>query len=66
MPPMNCPQISGTAAATMSQKLKAFKRGKAISLAPIMIGMMKLPKGPVTMMIVPTIIKIPCVPTIEL
>ena len=28
-------------------------------IMPIMIGMMKLPNGPVTMMIVPTIIKIP-------
>ena len=50
----------------MSQKLNAFKRGNAISRAPIMIGMMKFPNGPVTMMIVATIMIIPWVPTIEL
>ena len=44
----------------------ALSRGKAMSLAPIMIGRMKLAKGPETMMIVAMIITMPWIVTIEL
>ena len=37
-----------------------------MSRAPIMIGRMKLPNGPVTMMIVAMIMMMPCRPTTSL
>ena len=57
-PTKKLPRIGGTAATTV-QKLSAFNRGKAMSLAPIMIGMMKLANGPETMMIVAMIMTMP-------
>ena len=57
-PTKKLPRMGGTAATT-TQKLKAFSRGKAMSLAPIMIGMMKFANGPDTMMIVAMIITMP-------
>ena len=55
----------GTAEKT-TQKLMALSRGKAMSLAPIMIGMMKLAKGPDTMMIVAMIMTMPWMVTMAL
>ena len=37
-----------------------------MSRAPIMMGSMKLPKGPLTMIIVEANIKMPCIPTMVL
>ena len=51
---------------TTTQKLMALSRGNAMSLAPIMIGMMKLAKGPVTMMMVAMIITMPWMDTMAL
>ena len=53
-------------AETTTQKLMALSRGKAMSLAPIMIGMMKLVKGPVTMMMVAMIMHMPWIDTMAL
>ena len=58
-------RIGGTAATTV-QKLSALSRGNAMSFAPIMIGRMKLAKGPETMMMVAMIITMPWMVTIEL
>ena len=66
MPPMNKVATSGGTAAKSSQKLRAFRRGKAMSRAPTMSGMMKFPSGPVTTMIIATTITMPWVPMIEL
>ena len=59
IPPRKNEESIGASAATISQKLSAFNLGNAISRAPIMIGMMKFPNGPVIMMMVPTIMMIP-------
>ena len=61
----SCERI-GTTAETTSQKLSAFSLGNAMSLAPIMIGRMKLANGPETMMIVAMIMTMPWIVTIEL
>jgi hypothetical protein len=63
---MNAAVSSVGMAAASSQKLSAFNRGNAMSRAPIMIGRMKFPNGPVTMMIVARIITMPCSPTTAL
>ncbi len=57
---------NGGMAETTTQKLRALSLGKAMSLAPIMIGMMKLVNGPVTMMMVAMIITIPWMETMAL
>ena len=63
MPPRNAAENSTGTQATSSHRLSAFSRGNAMSRAPIMIGTMKFPNGPVTMMIVARIIVRPCRPT---
>ena len=50
---------SSAAAATSVQRLRALSRGKAMSRAPHMIGMTKLPHGPATATISARIINIP-------
>ncbi|CAB4925913.1 unannotated protein [freshwater metagenome] len=66
IPPRRRLLSSGGTAAKSSQKLRALSRGKAISLEPIMIGMMKFPSGPDTTMIIAMIITMPWVPMSEL
>ena len=66
MPPSSAAESSTGIAATISHRLSALSRGKAMSRAPIMIGTMKFPKGPVTMMIVAMIMIRPCRPTTAL
>ena len=46
-------------AATRVQRLKALSRGKAMSRAPIMMGMTKLPHGPATATIIARIMTMP-------
>src|ERR1700722_1148753 len=65
-PPSANVAISGGMADTTTQKAIAFSLGNAMSLAPIMIGMMKLVNGPVTMMIVAMIMHMPWIETIAL
>src|SRR5664280_1683310 len=66
MPPRNVADKRIGTAATIIHRLRAFRRGNAMSRAPIINGMMKFPKGPVTMMIVAMIMIRPCRPTIAL
>ena len=66
MPPRGNAASSTGTAANSTQKLSALSRGKAMSRAPIMIGTMKFPKGPVIMMIVAMIMMMPWRPTMAL
>src|ERR1700722_9581693 len=65
-PPSAKVASNGGIAETTTQKLIALSLGKAMSFAPIMIGMMKFVKGPVTMMMVAMIITIPWMETMAL
>ena len=64
-PRTNVESRQGTAETT-TQKLMALSRGKAMSLAPIMMGITKLANGPVTMMMVAMIMTMPWMVTMAL
>ena len=67
LPATNIEPSSSEKDGTSSQKLKLFRRGKAMSGAPIISGMNQLPKPPISAgMIVKKIIVRPCAVTTTL